>query len=81
MDHLHSISYAIVLDDLSEIIKGKILPLDMKRAIQCDMTEQEQLPEKEKINVHSEMVDILSKVSQGMMKEAEEEAVDITKTI
>ena len=31
--------------------------------------------------MHSEMLDVLSKVTPGMMKEAQEEDVDISKTI
>ena len=45
------------------------------------VTKQEWLPDNEKISVHSEMVDILSKVSPGMMKEVQEKDVDISKTI
>ena len=33
------------------------------------------------ISVHGKMVDILSKVTPGMMKEAQEEDIDISKTI
>ena len=35
----------------------------------------------EKINMYSKMVDILSKVIAGMMKEDEEEDINISKTI
>ena len=35
----------------------------------------------EKISAHCKMVDILRKVTWGMMKEAQEEDVDISKTI
>ena len=45
------------------------------------MTMQEQLVDSEKISVHSKMVNILSKVTPGMMKEAGEEDIDISKTI
>ena len=76
-----TISYTVVCNDLSEIIKAEKLPLDVKRAIQHDITKQKQLPEKEKINVSSKMVDILNKVSPGRMKEAQEEDIDISNTI
>ena len=41
----------------------------------------EQVPDSEKISVHSEMVDVLSRVTHSMMKEAQEEDVNISKTI
>ena len=50
-----TISYAVVCDDLCEISKGEKLPLDIKRAVQTEMTKQEQWPESKKISVHSEM--------------------------
>ena len=76
-----TISYAVVYDDLSGTIKREKLPLDVNGAIQFEITKQEQLPENAKINVHSEVVGILSKGSPGMMKEAQEEDVDIRKII
>ena len=45
-------------DDLSEVIKEEKLPLDLKRAVQIEISQQ--APDRGKINVHSEMVDILS---------------------
>ena len=39
------------------------------------------LPDSEKIGAHSKMVGILSKVTPGMMKEAQEEDIDISKTV
>ena len=41
----------------------------------------QQAPDSGKINVHSKMVDILSKVPPGMLKEAQEEDIGISKTI
>ena len=38
-----------------------------------------QLPDSEKTSAHSEMVDILSKVTLGMVKEAQAEDIDISK--
>ena len=74
-----TISYAVMCDDLSEVIKGEKLPLDLKRAVQIEISQQ--APDSEKINVHSEMVDVLSRVTLNMMKEAQEEDIDISKTI
>ena len=41
----------------------------------------QQAPECKKIRAHNEMVDVLSRVTQSMMKEAQEEDVDVSKTI
>ena len=78
-DGYETISYAVMCNDLSEIIKGEKLPLELKRAVQTEIIQQ--APDSGKINVHSEMVDVLSKVTPGMMKEAQAENVDISKTI
>ena len=72
-----TISYAVVCDDLCEVIKGEKLPLEIKRAVQTEIMNQ--VPDSEKINMHSKMVDILSNITPGMMKEAQEEDVDISK--
>ena len=45
------------------------------------MTKQLSDSKKKKISAYSEMMDILSKVTLGMMKEAQEEDIDISKTI
>ena len=76
-DEYEPISYAVMCDDLSEVIKGEKLPLDLKKAVQMEISQQ--VPDSGKINVHSEMVDILSRVTLNMMKEAQEEDVDISK--
>ena len=80
-EEYESILYAVVCDDLCEIIMDEKLPLDIIRALEMEMTKQEQLLDSEKIGVHSEMEDILSKITPGMMKEAYVEDVDISKTI
>ena len=72
-------SYTVVCDEQCEIIKGEKLSLDIKRSVQTEMAKQ--LPDSEKIIVYSKMVDMLSKVTPGMMKEAQEEDIDISKTI
>ena len=78
-DEYETISYAVMCDDLSEVIKGEKLPLDLKREAQTEISQQ--APDSGKINVHSEMVDVLSRVTPSMMKEAQEEDIDISKTI
>ena len=78
-DGYKTILYDVMCDDLSEVIKGEKLPLDLKRAVQIEISQQ--APDSGKINAHSEMVDILSRVTPSMMKEAQEEDVDISKTI
>ena len=78
-DRYKTISYAVMCDDLSDVIKGEKLPLDLKRAVQAEIYQQ--APDSRKINVHSGMVDILSRVTPSMMKEAWEEDIDISKTI
>ena len=78
-DEYKTISYAVMCDNLSKVIKGEKLPLDLKRAVQTEISQQ--VPDSGKINVHSEMVDILGRVTLSMMKEAQEEDIDISKTI
>ena len=39
----------------------------------------QQAPDSKKISVHSEMLDVLSRVISSMMKEAQEEDVDINR--
>ena len=78
-DGYETISYTVMCNDLSEIIKGEKLPLEPKRAVQTEIIQQ--APDRTKINVHSEMVDVLSRVTPNMMKEAQEEDVDISKTM
>ena len=80
-EEYETISYTVVCDALSEIIKSEELPLDVKGEIHYEITEQDQLPENDKIHVHSEMVDILHRVTPAMMKEAQKEDNDISKKI
>ena len=74
-----TILYAVACDDLCAVIKGEKSSLHIKIAVQEEMTKQ--LPDSEKISAHSEMMGILSKVTPEMMKEAQEEDIDISKTI
>ena len=64
-DGYKTILYAVMCNDLSEIIKEEKLPLELKRAVQTEIIQQ--VPESGKIKVHSEMVYVLSKVTAGMM--------------
>ena len=78
-DGYETISYAVMCDDLSGVIKGEKLPLDFKRAVQIEISQP--VPDSGKINVHSVMVDVLRRVTPSMKKEAQEEDIDISKTI
>ena len=78
-DRYETISYTIICDDLSKVIKGEKLPLELKRAVQAEITQQP--PDSEKISAHSKMVDVLSRVIPSKMKKPQEEDVDISKTI
>ena len=62
-----------------QVIRDEKLPLEIKRAVQAEMTKQ--LPDSENISGHSKMVDILSDVTPGMMTEAQEEDIDLSRTI
>ena len=61
------------------MFKGEKLPLDVKRAVQTEVTKQ--VPNSKKINLHSTMVDILNRVTISMMKDGQEEDIDIRKRI
>ena len=71
--------HTVICDDLSVVIKGEKLPLEVKKAVQAEITQQ--APDCEKINVYNEMVDILSRVTPCMTKEAQKEDFDTSKTI
>ena len=78
-DGYKTISYTVMCDNLSEVIKGEKLPLDLKSAVQAEMSQQ--APDSRKFNVQSGKVDVLSRVTPSMMKEAQKEDIDIGKTI
>ena len=78
-DGYKTISYTVICNDLSKVIKGEKLPLELKRAVHVEINQQ--APDGEKMNAYSEMVDVLSRVTPSMMKEAQEEDVIISKTI
>ena len=78
-DRYKTILYAVMCNDLCEIVKGEKLPLELKRAVQTEIIQQ--APDNRKINMNSEMVGVLSRVTPSMRKEAQEEDIDISKTI
>ena len=78
-DGYKTILYAVICNDLSKVIKGGKLPLELKKAVQTGITQQ--VPDVKKIDVHSEMVDVLSRITPSTMKKAQEEDIDISKTI
>ena len=80
-DEYNTILYAMVCNDLTNIIKDEKLPLDIKRTIQCIPWCKNSYQNQKKNKLHCKMVDILSKASTGMTKEAMEEDIDISKTI
>ena len=45
-DGYETISYAVMCDDLSEVIKGEKLPLDLKRAVQVEIISKCQIVER-----------------------------------
>ena len=55
------------------------MPLELKGALHVEINQR--APDRVKIDAHSEMVDDLSRVTPSMMKEAQEEDVNISKTI
>ena len=65
------ISYATLCVVLDGIIEGINLPINMKHVIQNRSFQNQEVLTKNKIEVHNEMVDILSKVSSEMVKRAQ----------
>ena len=70
--------YAVVNDNVTSIVKGITLTMDIKQSIQRNICNK---PEQNNIKGSSVMVDVLSKVSPDMMRQAQEEDLDISKTI
>ena len=56
-DGYETVLRTVMCNDLSEIIKVEKLPLELKKEIQTEIIQQ--APDSKKINVHSEMVDVL----------------------
>ena len=67
-----TISYEVISDDLTELIDGIQIPIELKKEIQRSI-HQEPKRESDNIQGTSAMVDVLSKVSPDMMRQAQEE--------
>ena len=77
-EEYETISYEVTSDDLTELIDGIKIPIELKKKIQRSIHEE---PQKESDNIQgtSAMVDVLSKVSPEMMRQAQEEDLEISK--
>ena len=74
-----TISYEVVSDDLSDVIDCIKIPIELKNEIQRSINEK---PERDNnIQGTSTMVDVLSKVSPEMMRQAQEEDLEISKVM
>ena len=70
-EEYETISYEVISDDLTELIDGIKIPIELKKEIQRSIHEE---PKKESDNIQgtSAMVDVLIKVSAEMMRQARE---------
>ena len=77
-EEYETISYEVISDDLTEVIEGIKIPIELKNEIQKSIHEE---PKGESVNIQgtSTMVDVLSKVSPEMMRQAQEEDLEISK--
>ena len=77
-EEYETISYEVISDDLTELIDGIKIPIELKKEIQRSIHEE---PKRESDNIQgsSTMVDVLSKVSPEMMRQAQEEDLEIGK--
>ena len=77
-EEYETISYKVISDDLTELIDGIKIPIELKKEIQRSIHEE---PKRENDNIEgtSAMVDVLSKVSPEMMRQAQEEDPEISK--
>ena len=77
-EEYETISYEVISDDLTELIDGIKIPIELKKEIQRSIHEE---PQRESDNIQgtSAMVDVLSKVSPEMMRQAQEEDLEIGK--
>ena len=73
-----TILYEVVSGGLSDVINGIKIPIELKNEIQRSIHEK---PERDSDNIQgaSAMVDVLSKVSPEMMRQAQEEDLEISK--
>ena len=77
-EEYETISYEVISDDLTELTEGIKIPIELKKEIQRSIHEE---PKRESDNTQgtSAMVDVLSKVSPEMMRQAQEEDLEISK--
>ena len=67
-EEYETISYVMVCKEVEEIINGKKLPIECKVAIH----NKENKPAQQELELHSSMIEVLSKVSPSEMKEAQQ---------
>ena len=77
-EEYETISYEVISDDLSEVTDGIKIPIELKNEIQKSIHEE---PKGESDNIQgtSAVVDVMSKVSPEMMRQAQEEDLEISK--
>ena len=77
-EEYETILYEVISDDLGEVIDGIKIPIELKNEIQRSIHEN---PEGGGDNIQgtSTVVDVLSKVSPEMMRQAQEEDLKISK--
>ena len=77
-EEYETITYEVISDDLTELIHGIKMPIELKNEIQKNIHEE---PKRESDNIQgtSTMVNVLSKVSPEMMRQAQEEYLEISK--
>ena len=73
-----TVSYKIISDVLADVVNGIKIPIDVKNEIQRNIHEKQ---ERHNIQGISAMVDVLSKVSPGIMEQAQEEDLEISKVM
>ena len=77
-EEYETISYELVGDDLTSIVNGIKLPINVKHEIQRSIHEK---PEGDNIQGVSTMADVLSKVSPDIMRQDQEEDLEISKVM
>ena len=77
-EEYETLSYEVISDDLTELIHGIKMPIELKTEIQKSIHEE---PKRERDNIQgtSTMVNVLSKMSPEMMRQAQEEDLEISK--
>ena len=79
-EEYETILYEIVSDDLSDVIDGIKIPIELKNEIQRSIHEKPEL-DNDNIQGIGMMVDVLSKVSPEMRRQAQEENLEISKVM